>query len=72
MLEVQGMFDETLDVEYAKRAVDKSTGLELAFLDRERDARVRALSEERINATREGRRGNLWPRARRGRALAGA
>jgi len=46
MLEVQGIFDETLDVEFAKRQVDVSIRQELGGLEAERKARLSALEEE--------------------------
>jgi len=55
MLEVQGLFDETLDVQYAKRAVEESTRADLARIDRESDARLRSLTDEQHVAERLAR-----------------
>jgi len=46
MLEVQGLFDETLDVEFAKRQVDISIRAEVVGLDREKAAKIGALKDE--------------------------
>jgi len=45
MLEIQGLFDETLDVEFARRQVDISIRAEIAGLDREKAERLKALEE---------------------------